>query len=147
MKTFIGLLSLVALVGLNATAANSARMMRSMHSTHSMRSQGSMTLPMRAQNGSGESGSATLTPLGNQTRVVIGLSGENTTGSQPAHIHFGSCSHLNPIPRYGLKNVILGHSNTVIDAPMSKLTGGHMAVNVHESANNLKRYVSCGNIR
>lgn len=106
-----------------------------------------VTFRMHSQNRSGENGSATLTDLGNgQTRVVVHVLNENTTGDQPAHIHPGTCRDLNPIPRYVLKNVVLGHSNTVIAAPMSKLLGGHWAVNVHESKENLKKYVSCGNI-
>lgn len=105
-----------------------------------------VTIKMHAQNGSGENGTATLTDLGGRTRVVIALLHENTTGSQPAHIHMGPCSHLTPAPKYPLKNVVLGHSNTVVDVPIAKLLGAHMAVNVHESAKNLGRYVSCGDI-
>lgn len=105
-----------------------------------------VTIKMHAQNGSGEWGTATLTDLGGQTRVVIALQHENTTGNQPAHIHMGPCAKLNPAPKYLLKNVILGHSNTTIDVPIAKLLGAHMAVNVHESAKNLGRYVSCGDI-
>ncbi|MBC5804699.1 MAG: CHRD domain-containing protein [Candidatus Eremiobacter antarcticus] len=106
-----------------------------------------ITLRMHSQHRSGESGTATLTDLGgNQTRVVIHVDSENTTGDQPAHVHPGTCKHLNPIPRYVLHNVVLGRSNTVIDAPMSKLLGGHWSINVHESKDNLKRYVSCGTI-
>ncbi len=106
----------------------------------------SVTIVMKAQNGSGESGTATLTPMGNKTRVVIGVKGENATGKQPAHIHFGTCAKLNPAPKYALKDVILGKSNTVIETPIETLTSGGMAINVHESAANLKKYVSCGNI-
>ena len=106
-----------------------------------------VTIKMHPQNGSGEWGTATLTDLGGRTRVVIALQHENTTGSQPSHIHLGSCAHLNPAPKYPLKNVVLGHSNTIIDVPIATLLKGHMAVNVHESAKNLGRYVSCGDIR
>ncbi|MBC5805566.1 MAG: hypothetical protein DLM53_00715 [Candidatus Eremiobacter antarcticus] len=105
-----------------------------------------VTIPMRAEHGSGESGTATLTAMGDKTRVNIGLTGENATGKQPAHVHMGSCTKLNPTPKYALKDVVLGKSNTVIDAPMANLTKGTMAINVHESAKNLPKYVSCGNI-
>ena len=106
----------------------------------------SMTIVMHAQNGSGESGTATLTPMGPKTRIVIGLKGENTTGKQPAHVHAGSCAHLNPAPKYPLKDVVLGKSNTVVDASMDDLMSSPMAINVHESAANLKKYVSCGDL-
>lgn len=105
-----------------------------------------VTLKMHAQNGSGEWGTATLTDLGGRTRVVISLQHENTTGSQPAHIHPGPCAHLNPVPKYPLKNVILGHSNTIVDVPIATILSRHMSINVHESAKNLGRYVSCGDI-
>jgi len=105
-----------------------------------------VTIKMHAQNGSGENGTATLTDLGARTRVVIVLNHENTTGSQPSHIHPGPCAHLNPVPKYPLKNLILGHSNTTVDVPISKILGHHMAINVHESAKNIGRYVSCGDI-
>jgi hypothetical protein len=106
-----------------------------------------VTFKMHAQNGSGENGTATLTDLGGgRTRVVIALQHENTTGNQPAHIHMGPCAQLNPAPKYILKNVILGHSNTTIDVPIAKLLGAHMAVNVHESKEKIGRYVSCGDI-
>lgn len=125
----------------------------------------SVPFQMMAQNGSGESGTARLydivssgVPIG--SRVVVHLVNENTTGDQPAEIHAGTCSKLDPAPKYPLKNVlyvyplknvVLGHSNTVIDGvPLltDLLMGanGHYVIIVHESAKNLKRYVSCGNI-
>ena len=106
-----------------------------------------LTIMMKAQNGSGESGTATLTDMNGRTRVNISVKGENATGDQPAHIHMGSCAKLNPAPKYPLKSVVLGKSNTIVDVPMSSLTGGNMAINVHESTKNLKRYVSCGDIK
>lgn len=106
----------------------------------------SMTIALHAQNGSGEVGSATLTPMGAKTRIVIALKGENTTGKQPAHVHAGTCAHLDPAPKYPLKDVVLGKSNTVVDASMDDLMSSPMAINVHESAANLKKYVACGDL-
>ena len=106
-----------------------------------------MTIMMKAQNGSGESGTATLTAMGGRTRINIGLENENATGDQPAHVHLGSCAKLNPAPKYPLKSVVLGKSNTIVDVPLSTLTGGKMAINVHESPKNLTKYVSCGDIK
>lgn len=107
---------------------------------------GTFTIPMHAQNGSGEYGSATLTDLHGRTRVNITLQHENTTGNQPAHIHFGTCAHLNPAPKYPLKNVVLGHSNTIVDVPIQTILHGGMAINVHESKEDIGKYVSCGDI-
>jgi hypothetical protein len=101
---------------------------------------------MTAENGSGENGTATLTDLNGKTRVVIHLSHEPATGNQPAHIHPGTCANLNPTPKYPLKNVVSGVSNTIVNAPITSLLGAHFAINVHESAAQIQKYVSCGNI-
>lgn len=105
-----------------------------------------ITVVMKEQGGSGESGTATLTAMGKKTRVNIGLKGENTTGDQPAHIHMGACAKPGAV-KYPLKNVVLGKSNTVVDAPISSLTSAPMSINVHESAKNLAHYVACGDIK
>jgi hypothetical protein len=105
-----------------------------------------VTIKMMAQNNSGENGTATLSDLNGKTRVVIHLTHEKLTGDQPAHIHPGSCAKLNPAPKYVLKNVVLGHSNTVVEVPMTALLGGHYAINVHESKKQIAVYVSCGTI-
>ena len=105
-----------------------------------------MTIQIKAQNGSGETGTATLTRLGAKTRVVISIKGENATGKQPAHIHKGTCAKLNPKPTYPLHDVVLGHSNTVVDASFDDLTTQPMAINIHESAANIGKYVACGDI-
>ena len=105
-----------------------------------------MTIKIKPQNGSGESGTATLTRMGSKTRIVIAIKGENTTGKQPAHVHKGTCAKLDPKPTYPLHDVILGKSNTVIDASFDDLTSTPMAINVHESAANIGKYVACGDI-
>ena len=107
---------------------------------------GSITIKIAALNGSGESGTATLTPMGDRTRVVIGITGENATGKQPAHIHKGRCPSVNPAPWFPLKDVVLGKSNTVVDAPLSAILKTASAINIHESAKNLTKYVACGDI-
>lgn len=106
----------------------------------------SMTIKINAQNASGESGTATLTRLGAKTRVVIGIKGENLTGKQPAHIHKGTCAKLDPKPAYPLHDVVLGKSTTVVDVSLDKLTASPMAINIHESAANIGKYVACGDI-
>jgi hypothetical protein len=96
--------------------------------------------------GSGESGTATLTAMGDQTRVVVEVRNP-TSDSQPVHIHEGSCGpSLNPEPLHGLPNVIQGRSETVVDRPLSELTAGGLAINVHDSDADLETYVACGNL-
>ena len=103
-----------------------------------------VVVDLQEQNGSGESGTATLTTDGEKTKVVIAL--ENpSTASQPAHIHEGSCKELDPTPAYGLENVVGGKSTTMVDRPLEELRDDY-AINVHKSATELDVYMACGDL-
>jgi hypothetical protein len=105
----------------------------------------SVIVTMAPQSGSNESGTAMLTKKGaDTTKVVVNLPG--ATGQQPAHIHKGTCSNLDPKPTYPLSPVANGKSETVVKAPLDDLSKGGYAINVHKSARDLKTYVSCGEI-
>jgi CHRD domain len=104
-----------------------------------------VTVPFKAQNKSGETGTATLTADGNKTRVEIALSGAPAT-AQPAHVHDGSCANIDPKPKHPLTSVVNGKSTTTLDVPLAQLTGGNLAINVHKSAAELTTYVACGDI-
>ena len=105
-----------------------------------------VTVKMAAQNKSGETGTARLTPQGDQTKVDITLKGA-PKGAQPAHIHAGTCAKLDPKPKHGLENVVDGKSSTVVPVKMADLLSSPNAINVHKSAEDLKTYVACGSIR
>jgi hypothetical protein len=106
-----------------------------------------VTIQINAQNSSGESGTATLTDLGNnQTKVVLNLTGAPAGVAQPAHIHNGTCATLDPNPRYPLTNVQNGQSETTINVSLAEIMNGNMAINVHKSATEASVYVSCGSI-
>jgi hypothetical protein len=103
------------------------------------------TFKISAQNGSGESGMATLTPTAAGLVVKLKLMG--SSGEQPAHIHKGTCAKLNPVPAYPLTTVSDGASMTTLkDVKLSKLMSGTYAINVHKSTTDLKDYVACGNL-
>lgn len=105
-----------------------------------------MTVDIHAQNGSSESGTATLTQVGPDVTVVISLKGAPTTTPQPAHIHDGTCANLKGVA-YALTNIVGGASTTTVSGvTIDKLVGGTYAINVHESAANLGKYVACGDI-
>jgi CHRD domain len=105
----------------------------------------SMKVTMAPQSGSSESGTATLTKeSADTTKVVVNLSG--ATGQQPAHIHKGTCTNLDPKPTYPLSPVSNGKSETVVKASLDDLSKGGYAINVHKSAQDVKTYVSCGEI-
>jgi hypothetical protein len=99
------------------------------------------------QNGSAVSGTATLSAEGDRTRVVLELQTKSAAPGaqpQPAHIHKGSCEKLDPTPAYGLTDVQAGKSTSTVNAKLSDLRNGDFAINVHESAENIEKYVACG---
>ena len=100
---------------------------------------------LEAQNNSNESGSATLTPEGDSTKVVLEVKGAE--GTQPTHIHKGTCAQLDPKPAFPLSPVVNGKSETTVKASMKDLTTGGYAINGHKSAQDLKTYVFCGDIK
>ena len=105
-----------------------------------------VTVTLATQNNSGVSGTATLTPMGNQTHVVLAITGEPAGGSEPAHIHVGSCPTVGAV-KYPLTNVVNGTSTTTVNAPLATLTAGAYAINVHQSVANIKTYVASGDIK
>lgn len=107
-----------------------------------------VTVKMMAQNDSKETGTAKLIPQGaDKTKVEISLKGAPKGTPQPAHIHEGSCANLNPKPKQGLSNVVNGKSTTTVPMGIKELMGGNLAINVHKSGDDLKTYVSCGDIK
>ncbi len=102
-------------------------------------------VPLNAQNNSGQSGAATLTPMGDQTEVIIDIMPGPAGIAQPAHIHAGSCPNVGAV-KYPLSAVMDGKSTTLVDASIRELEAGNMAINVHQSAQDISTYVACGNI-
>jgi hypothetical protein len=110
---------------------------------------GRLTVSLGEQNGSGESGKATMTAEGERTKVVLNLKNKSATmaaAPQPAHIHAGSCTKLNPTPAYGLTDVKGGESTSTVNVKLDDLRKGSYAINVHKSAADIKTYVACGEI-
>lgn len=106
-----------------------------------------MTIKMRAENKSGEVGTAQLMQLPTGVQVKIMLTGA-PAAAQPAHIHAGTCRQLNPAPKIMLASVTGGTSTTFVKgAKLSDWTGGKYAINVHKSTSDLKTYVACGAIK
>ena len=96
------------------------------------------------QNGSGEAGTATL--LDGTNGLIVRLRLSNAEGTQPAHVHKGTCEKLGAVV-YPLKPVHDGVSETTVPkVTTAELTAGTYAVNVHKSTADLGTYVSCGNL-
>ncbi len=95
--------------------------------------------------GFNEAGTATLTPMGDKTQVVLNLTGAPAGTAQPAHIHVGQCPGVAAV-KWPLTNVMDGKSTTMVDAKLSDITTGGYAINIHKSTAEAGQYVTCGNI-
>ncbi len=103
-------------------------------------------VPLNAQNGSGETGTATLQDTPDGVVVVLNLTGGNAAGPQPVHIHDGSCAKLGGV-KYPLKTVTAGASSTTVPkVTIALLQSGVYAINVHQSTSAVGTYVACGDL-
>lgn len=105
-----------------------------------------VTVKLGAENDSGETGTATLTPEGNKTKVAIELSNGPQGVAQPAHIHMGTCDKLDKAPKWKLNAIKNGKSVTLVPVSLDTILKDKTAINVHKSAAEAQVYVSCGNI-
>jgi len=94
----------------------------------------------------GQTGSATLTPEGDKTRVVILLTPAPSGVAQPAYIHLVTSDNLDKAPKWKLDAVKDGRSTTVIPVSLDTLLKEKTAINIHKRAEEIQVYVSCGNI-
>jgi len=93
----------------------------------------------------GQHGTITLAPQGQNTLVVISIVGESEGAIEPAHIHKGNCTHPGAVI-WPLTDVVAGHSKTVVKAPIDKVNVMGDSVNIHKSAAMLNQYMACGNV-
>ena len=104
-------------------------------------------MELASQNNSSITGVATFTDLGEgKLRVEIQANGSGA-GPQPAHIHEGSCTQLNPAPKYPLAFVTNGVSITDLDASIQEVTSAPHAIHMHKSPEEMPIYVACADTR
>src|SRR5262249_15347333 len=108
---------------------------------------GPVTVKLGEQKKSGGNGTATLTAESSSTEGGVKIKGAPKGGAQTAPIHAGSWGQLDPEPKHGLSNVTDGKSTTTVPVSLDTLTKGGLAINVHKSAEDLKSYVACGDIK
>ena len=105
-----------------------------------------VTAALDELNGSGQSGTATLSALGeDRTRVVVQLNGPSEE-AQPAHIHRGTCDTLDPAPAFPLETLENGRSDSEVNASLDDLQSDDYAINVHRSEAEAETYVACGDL-
>lgn len=104
------------------------------------------TITLQTLNDSGVSGTVRLIELDSErTRVVISVDPAGHP-DMPAHIHPGTCAELVPQPRYALANVVDGDSATEVQASLSELLAGDVAVNLHRSNTEMDVYTACAEL-
>lgn len=115
-------------------------------STVAMAAPTSITIPMKALNGSNQIGTAVVTQQADGVKVVVSLKNASAS-AEPTHIHVGTCAKINAAPEYPLSNTVNGKSTSVVKGiKLADLLKSHYAINVHKSATEIATYVSCGDI-
>ena len=105
-----------------------------------------VTLPLRELNGSGVSGTVTMSAIDDgHTFVEVDVAAAGHP-NMPAHIHPGTCAELVPQPKYALQSVIAGRSSTAVAASLEELLSGGQALNVHMSNEQMDVYSACGEL-
>ena len=123
------------------------KQMNPMHVAHNEIAGHSLQINMGQQNNSGQAGNASVTDANGGVNVAIHIKSEPKGASEPAHIHQGTCTKLNPAPWKPLNPVVNGNSMThLAGVTVAQIKKGKYAINVHKSANDLKTYVSCGDL-
>lgn len=113
-------------------------------------SAGATTITLEEVNNSGVTGTARLTPNGDQTDVAVRLTG--ATGSHPNHIHENFCANVDPVPIAPLSHIDIGEADpdgfthSTVDMPLDELLAGEFSILVHLSDDELDQYLACGNI-
>lgn len=104
-----------------------------------------LTLELAEENGSGQSGTATLTPAGDgETRVVVELDNPPEV-PQPAHVHPGPCGDLGD-PVAGLESLVDGRSETTVSMSLARLQSGSFVIHAHKSDAEFDVSVACAPI-
>lgn len=103
-----------------------------------------LVVKLKPKHGSGVSGTATLTQLGDRVRVVVKLN-KPVRGRLPSHIHKGRCRiEPNLNVRAGLNEVVKGKSVTVLEfTSLKALRAGTFSINVHAPT---YAVIACGDI-
>jgi hypothetical protein len=104
-----------------------------------------LTIDLDEVDGSGVSGTATLTEEDGQTTVEIELDGTPEDGVHPVHIHAGTCDDLGDVV-FPLEDVVDGVSESTVDATIDDILADDHAINVHLSADEMNVYVACGEL-
>ncbi|GAC1392683.1 MAG: hypothetical protein NVSMB31_11090 [Vulcanimicrobiaceae bacterium] len=135
----------VAALAVTGTAFATPNVVHRMHNAMSGKVQ---NINMGEENESKQTGTAVVKGVPGGVWIKVSVLHEPAGASEPAHVHAGTCEHLNPAPWKPLANIVNGTSTTTIKGiTVDQLKHAHYAINVHASAADLKKYVSCGDLK
>lgn len=107
---------------------------------------GGNTVQLMAVNQSDHTGEATLTTMGEQTQVMVQLTGP-TDRTHPGHIHTGTCDNPGPVV-VPLEEITTadgtGMATATVDVPIATVMNGQHIVQYHDPAGG--QPIACGNI-
>jgi hypothetical protein len=104
-----------------------------------------LRLELTEQNGSRQSGTATLTAVRDErTEIVMELSNPPAV-PQPAHVHPGPCDDLGD-PVAALESLVRGRSETTVPLSFAELRRGDLVVHAHKSEKEYSISVACAPI-
>jgi hypothetical protein len=104
-----------------------------------------LILELVEQNGSGQSGTATLTPAeAGSTRIVVDLKSPPAE-PQPAHVHSGTCDDIGDVFA-PLDSLTEGRSESTVMLSLDELQRGGLIVHAHRSEAEFDVSVACAPI-
>jgi hypothetical protein len=113
--------------------------------------QQTVTVTLNPMGGSGVSGTAVLTAVGNTTQISLSASGFAPNTSHATHIHTGTCANQGPVqfPLPDLTADASGNATatTTLNVPLASLMDGNHMVQTHVTTGaNFGPGIACGDI-
>ena len=107
--------------------------------------EGPVTVTLKEQNNSGQSGTATLTEKGSDTEVVVEIKGMPAGADHPMMVHKNTCDKSGGV-EYPLTNLKDGKSTTTVKVALKDLQSGNYSIRSHKSPQELPIFFLCGDI-
>lgn len=101
-----------------------------------------LSLELTEENGSGQAGTAVITPLNSERARIIMEIDHPPDVPQPAHVHPGPCGNLGD-PVAALESLVDGRSETIVPMSLAELQRGGLVVHVHKSEADFEVSVAC----
>ena len=104
-----------------------------------------LNLELAEENGSGQSGTALITPVDSERAQIVMEVDHPPDVPQPAHVHPGPCGNLGD-PVAALESLVDGRSETIVPMSLAELQRGGLVVHAHKSEAEFEVSVACAAI-